>query len=240
VSGEGFLSILLNWLLRGLMVVGGAALVWQGLPVTRSAWRAQKADTVVYELRTQRPMALPDVEAAIAALDGAVAADPVAGRYLQRSELVGGAALAPDLKATPVQRRQWLHRAKADLEKGLARAPARGIDWLRLAVIHQALDGISRDVVPPLFMSIETAPLIPQIWPTRLRLILDNWVYFSDAERAQLRDYVAMTWRTSSEHVWFARAIYSPVDELLIRSFLGDDRQAQEELSQLILRIYKK
>lgn len=222
------------------MGVGGAALVWQGLPVTSGAWRAQKADAVVFELRTMGPIQLADVEAGIAALNGAVAADPVAGRYLQRSELAGGAALTMELEATPAQRALWMGRAKADLEKGLAAAPARGIDWLRLAVIRQVLDGTSRDVVRPLFMSIETASRIPQIWPTRLRLILDNWAYFSDAEREQLRDYVVMTWRSSSERAWFARAIHSPVDELIIRSFLGDDRQAQDEFSQLILKVYKK
>jgi hypothetical protein len=35
-------------------------------------------------------------------------------------------------------------------------------------------------------MSIETAPVVPRLWPARLELILLNWDSFTDAEREQL------------------------------------------------------
>ncbi len=237
--GEGLRLNLLGWLLRGLMAVGGAVLVWQGWPVAASSLQAQRADAVVTDLRKGRPLSLPQVTAGIEALDRAVAADPVAGRHLQRSELVAGGALTPGLKLSYSDQDEWLQRARADLDIGLAAAPARGTDWLRVATVRQVLDSASRAVLPPLFMSIEMAPLIPFIWPARLRIILDNWAYFSDEQREQLRAHVVTTWRRSPDRRWFGWAARDPVDELIIRFFLRNEPNAQEDLTKLILATRK-
>ncbi|MFI5002224.1 MAG: hypothetical protein ACHQK9_20265 [Reyranellales bacterium] len=229
----------LGWLLRGLMAVGGAVLVWQTWPVARGSWEAQRADAIVMDLRRGHPLDRPRVVAGIAALDRAVAADPVAGRYLQRSELLAGAGLTPTLKMSEDERIELWQRAKADLEIGLAGAPARGIDWLRLAAIREALSGSSREVLAPLFMSIETARLIPSIWPARLRLILDNWAYYSDDQRALLRAYVVLTWRVTENRLWFGSTIREATDELIVRYFLHDEPNAQEDLSKWIRAVRK-
>jgi hypothetical protein len=230
----------LGWFLRGLMAVGGAVVVWQGWPVALSSWHAQRADTVVRELRSGHPLNSSQVTAGIAALDRAVAVDPSAGRYLQRGEFLGGVASASELKISPDERDDLLRRANADFESGLAGAPARGADWLRLAVVRQRLDGgAARDVLPPLFMSIKTAPLITYIWPTRLRIILDNWAYFSEEQRVQLRSYVMMTWRLTDDRRSFGWAVRDPVDELVLRYFLHNEPKAQEELAKWILATRK-
>jgi hypothetical protein len=98
----------------------------------------------------------------------------------------------------------------------------------------ETLDGASRDVLPLLFLSIDYAPIIPQTWPPRLRIILDNWPYFSDAQKERLTGYMALTWRLSEDRRFFAWAIHSPVDELIIRYFLRDHTDVQAELTQLI------
>ena len=224
----------LNWLLRGLLGLAGAILAYQAWPVVRGAWQAQNADAVLAQLRNGQPARLSDIVAGIAALDRAVAADPVAGRYLQRSELVVGAALTPTLDVTVDQRVIWLRSAESDLAAGLGSAPARGVAWARLASVRQGLQGTSRGVVDALLMSIDTSPLLSPIWPTRLQLILDNWVAFTPQERERIGSYVVMTWRLSRERRWFAGIIRSPVDELLIRYFLRDEPKAQEELAYWI------
>jgi hypothetical protein len=90
-----------------------------GLPVTRRRRRAQKADAIVFELRTAGQMELANVEAGIAALDGAVATDPVAGRYLQRSELMGA-------------RSPWISKAaQTSARNGWPRQGSRGPGWRR-------------------------------------------------------------------------------------------------------------
>ncbi len=220
----------LNWLLRGLLGLAGAILAYQAWPVARSAWQAQKADAVVTQLRTGQPTRLSDIAAGIAALNRAVADDPVAGRYLQRSELVVGAALTPSVEITVDQRVVWLRSAESDLTAGLGAAPARGVAWARLASVRQGLYGTSRGVVDALLMSIDTSPMLSPIWPTRLRLILDNWVAFTPPERQRIEAYVVMTWRLSSERRWFAQTIRSPIDELFVRYFLRDEPKAQEEI----------
>ena len=68
--------------------------------------------------------------------------------------------------------------------------------------MRPALDGSPRSVLPPLMMSIETAPLNPFVWPGTVRAILDNWAYFSDEQRDQLRTYVSTTWRRSPDKGW--------------------------------------
>lgn len=227
----------LNWLLRGLLGLGGVLLAYQAWPIARGAWQAQKADAVAQRLRTGQPVELAAVAAGIVALDRAVAADPVASRYLQRSELVVGAALTPSLNVTLDQRVAWLRSAESDLVAGLGSAPARGVAWARLASVRQGLQGSSRGVVDALLMSIDTSPLLSPIWPARLQLILDNWVTFTPEERERLAAYVVMTWRLSAERRWFAAAIRSPVDELFVRYFLRNEPNAQAELAKWLFEV---
>jgi hypothetical protein len=230
----------MTWVLRGLLGVGGAILAFVAWPVANGAWQAQKADAVLFELRTAQPMNLDAVQAAIAALDRAVAADPVAGRRLGRSELLAGAALTPDLPVAKEQRAEWMKQAQGDLDFGLGNAPARGIGWARLAAARQALDGTSAKVVAALMMSIDVAPMMQSLWPSRLQLILDNWQFFTPKERERLAAYVVMNWRLSRDKRWVAETIRSPIDELFVRYFVRDEPNAQEELTQWLARLRKK
>jgi hypothetical protein len=230
----------MTWVLRGLLGVGGAILAFVAWPVANGAWQAQKADAVLYELRTAQPMQLDAVQAAIAALDRAVAADPVAGRRLGRSELLAGAALTVDLPVAKEQRAEWMKQALGDLDFGLANAPARGVGWARLAAARQALDGTSAKVVAALMMSIDVAPMMESLWPSRLQLILDNWQYFTPKERERIADYVVMNWRKSGDKRWVALTIRSPIDELFVRYFVRDEPNAQEELTKWLTYLRKK
>ena len=230
----------MTWVLRGLLGVGGAILAFVAWPVANGAWQAQKADAVLYELRTAQPMQLDAVQAAIAALDRAVAADPVAGRRLGRSEMLAGAALTVDLPVAKEQRAEWMKQALGDLDFGLANAPARGVGWARLAAARQALDGTSAKVVAALMMSIDVAPMMESLWPSRLQLILDNWQYFTPKERERIAAYVVMNWRKSGDKRWVALTIRSPIDELFVRYFVRDEPNAQEELTKWLTYLRKK
>jgi hypothetical protein len=230
------LSIIANWLMRILMGAGGACLLFLSLPVARGAWEAQKANAVVADLRLGHPLDLDRVRAGIIDLDRAIAMDPSAGRYLGRSELLGGAGLTYSLEVPTAERTKWQRQARADLEKGLADAPARGIDWLRLAALIDVQDGASRQVLPPLLLSIDYAALIPETWTPRLRVILDCWPYFSDAHKERITAYMRKTWQVAKDRRFFAQAIRSPADELIIRYFLRDEPDAQGELAKLIVQ----
>jgi hypothetical protein len=227
-------------MLRGLLGMGGLVLVYVAWPVAGGAWQAQKADRVVFDLRTGQPMQLADVQGAVEALDRAVTADPVAGRRLGRSEVLVGAALTKDLPLTAEQRAAWLKQALADLDFGLGNAPARGVSWVRLASVRQALDGTSPKVVAALMMSLDTAPVMQPLWTSRLQLILDNWQFFTPQQRERLSAYVVMNWRMSRDRRWFAQAIRSPIDELFVRYFVRDEPQAQEELTRWLQYLKKK
>lgn len=223
-----------SWLLRGLLGLGGALLVFYTWPVAWGALYAQKADAVISRLRDGRPINLPDALAAIDGLDRAVATDPSATLQLMRSEVLVGAAIGLNWAAPDSQREQWWHSAEADLEDGLGRAPARGIAWLRLAAVREKLEGPSPRVVSPLMMSIETAPVVPRLWPRRLEMILRNWGVFTDREREQVAAYVVMTWQAGADRQWFVRALHKGVDELYLRLLLGELPGAQDELSMWI------
>lgn len=227
----------MTWILRGLLGIGGLALAYVAWPVAGGAWQAQKADVVVFELRTRQPMQLAEVLVGVEALDRAVAADPVAGRRLGRSELLAGAALTGSLPLTADQRAAWLKQALADLDYGLGNAPARGVSWARLASARQALDGASAKVVAAVMMSIDTAPMMAPLWPVRLQLVLDNWQFFTPQERERISAYVAMNWRMSANRIWFAEAIRSPIDELFVRYFVRGEPQAQEELTRWLAHL---
>ena len=236
VCGGGELSIVSDWLMRILLAAGGACLLFLSLPVARGAWEAQKADAVMTDLRLGHPLDLGKVRAGSADLDRAIALDPSAGRYLERSELLGGAGLTSNLEVTAAERTRWQRRARADLERGLADAPARGVGWLRLAAMIDVLDGASREMLPPLLLSIDYAGLIPGTWSPRLRIILDGWPYLGDAQKDRITAYMRQTWRVAGDRRFFAWAIRSPADELIIRYFLRDEPGAQEELTGLIVR----
>lgn len=227
-------------MLRGLLGIGGAILAYVAWPVAGGALQAQKADPVLFDLRTGIPLQLGKVENGIKALDRAVAADPVAGRRLGRSELLAGAALAWDMPMPLEQRAAWMKQAVADLDFGLGNAPARGVAWARLASARQALDGTSLKVVAALMMSIDTAPVMEPLWPSRLQLILDNWQFLTPQQRDRLATYVVMTWRMSVNRQWFAQVIRSPIDELFVRYFVRDEPQAQEELTRWLAHLKKK
>ncbi|MFZ5783660.1 MAG: hypothetical protein ACOY4R_25970 [Pseudomonadota bacterium] len=227
-------------MLRGLLGVGGAVLAIAAWPVAEAAWQAQRADAVVFEMRTGKTTDLAQVLSGIGALDRAVATDPVAGRRLARSELLAGAALTPGLPASPEQRQAWLKQALGDLEFGLGNAPARGVGWSRLASVRQALDGPSSAAVAALMMSLDTAPMMSSLWPSRLRLFLDNWQYLAPQERDRVADNVATSWRVSSDRRWLAEAIRSPIDELFVRYFVRDIPGAQEQLTQMLAALRPK
>lgn len=238
--GDALSSLPMAWVLRTILGGGCAVLVYLAWPVASGAWEAQKADTVIFDLRTRQPLKLPAVLAALQALDRAVEADPVAGRRFKRAELLSGMALLMSLPVSNEQRAGWLKKAEADLEFGLANDPARGIAWAQLASVRQALYGASAKVVSALLMSIDTAPMLDVLWPPRLQLIFDNWRYFTAEELERIRAHVAETWRLSSDRRWFAEAIRSPIDELFLRHALADDPNAWDELEKLIAGAKKK
>lgn len=231
----------MTWMLRGLLALGGAVLVVVAWPVANGAMQQQRSDALFYALRTgERPVTLGEIEQGIANLDRAVAFDPVASRRLLRSELLAGAALTPALKVTREQRIQWLREAQGDLEVALGNEPTRGVAWARLAAIRQALGGPSRAVVGPLMMSVEVAPSLETLWPSRLQLFLDNWQYFSPSERERVAAEVAMNWRRSQLRLYFAQAIRSPIDELFVRYFIRNEPNAQEELTKWLTHLKKR
>lgn len=226
--------IILEWLLRVLLGVGGVILVWVTWPVSKGAWQAQQADVVATNLRLDYKVDLGDVRLAIESLDRAIAFDPTATRHMQRSELLTAAALVPTFERTPIQRTEWLKRAEADLNFGLGNDPGRGVQWLRLAVVRLALEGPSQRSVAPLLMSIDTSPMMLPIWKARLHLILDNWRVLTPQQREQVGLYVVRTWQLSPDKRWFADAIRTPVDELFVRYFVRDELGAQDELTRLL------
>ncbi|MEI6201621.1 MAG: hypothetical protein WCP68_06700 [Enhydrobacter sp.] len=225
----------MSWLLRGLLAISGVVLVYQGLPVALSAFQAQKSDAVVMRLRSVEPFTAPALLAGLEALNRAVSLQPVAGRYLQRSELETGGALTGNFNVTPENRTAWLQRSKTDLELGLAMAPARTMEWLRLGITIQSLDGPSRAIVGPLMMSIRTGPWLEAAFFSRLRLIVDNWAYFTDEQKVEIRSAVSGMWRRSRDQRFFAQTVLNPVDELIIRNLLRDEPGAQEQLTIWIL-----
>ncbi len=236
--GVALSSIPMAWVLRVVLGMGCAVLVYAAWPVASAALEAQSADSVMFELRTRQPLRLPAVLAALQALDRAVEADPVAGRRLKRAELLVGAALATSLPVSNEQRVDWLKKAESDLEFGLANDPARGIAWAQLASVRQARYGASEKVVAALLMSIDTAPMLDILWPPRLQLILDNWRFLTSEERERIIAHVADTWRLSRDRRWFAEAIRSPIDELFLRHALGEG--AWEEFDRLIVGARKR
>ena len=225
----------MSWLLRGLMAISGVVLVYQGLPVALSAFQAQKADAIVTKLRRVEPVTTSAVQAGVEAMNNAVSFEPVAGRYLQRSELASSGALTPGIGVNPDIRTGWLQRSKVDFELALARAPARTMDWLRLATVMQSLDGPSRAVIGPLMMSIKTGPWLEAAFFSRLRLIVDNWAYFSDEQKAEIQSTASGMWRRSRDPRFFAWIVLNPVDELIVRNLLRDEPGAQEQLTIWIL-----
>lgn len=218
-----------------MMAISGIILVYQGLPVTSAALQAQRADAVVMKLRRVENVTTPEVSAGIDVLNKAVGIDPVAGRYFARSELEGGAGLTQSLEASPEARTRWLKRAKEDLEIALAHAPGRTIEWLRLAATREGIDGPSREIIAPLEMSIETGRWMEPAFYVRLRLIVDNWAYFTDAEKDGLQKYVSGMWRYANDRRFFGTSIVNPVDEVIIRNLLRDQPGAQEMLTKWIL-----
>jgi hypothetical protein len=147
---------------------------------------------------------------------------------------LAGAAISLKVASLGTEREKWLRIAERDLDIGLSGAPARGIAWLRLAVIQQALEGPSAKVVGLLLMSIETAAVAPRLWPLRLELIFQNWDSLTDADRERVAAYVAMTWQASADRRWFIPLVRQPQDELYLRILLGSLPGAQEELGTWI------
>ena len=61
------------------------------------------------------------------------------------------------------------------------------------------------------------AALLRRLKPTRLKMILRNWEWCTDAERERVASYVGMTWQVSSDRRWFANALRKDIDELYRR-----------------------
>lgn len=231
----------MNWLTRGLTVIGGLiAIIW-GWPLMKAAWQAQRADGILYSYRMGARVDVKETNAALEALTGAIAYDPTSSRYLVRSELMGVAALTPTLPLDPTERTDWVRRARADLINGLANAPAHGIDWLRLATLQQQIEGPSRRVVALMFTSQQLSGGIPQTWQARLRMILDCWPLLTNPEKERLKRYVEMIWRQSVlDRRLFGYATRSAADHAILTWFLRDVPDAPQELAKIIEQVNKK
>ena len=59
----------MNWLLRGLLLAGGAFVVISGWQVMRGAYYAQQADAVSSKLWSGRKISVSEVNAGIATFD---------------------------------------------------------------------------------------------------------------------------------------------------------------------------
>ncbi len=221
----------LGGLIRALLAVGGIVVLVLAWPVAKSALLFQKTNAFYAKVREGRPYTSAELQANLATMDAAVVARGDAIRHVQRAELLGSVAASLVLKPSDAQRRAWQQQAKADLEFGLGNNPARTIDWMTLAIIHQWLDGPSRDNLPLLFMSIDTGPMMSFLWEPRLRLILDNWGFFSDEQKQRMGDYVVMMWRKSDDRRFFGRMVYNPIDEVILRYLLQHEPKAMEELT---------
>jgi hypothetical protein len=81
--------------------------------------------------------------------------------------------------------------------------------------------------------------MMEALWPSRLRLILDNWQFFTPQERERIDAYVVTNWRASSDRRWFAEVIRSPLDELFVRYFLRNESGSQEYLTEWLTRLRK-
>jgi hypothetical protein len=231
----------LNWLTRGLAIVGGLIAVALGWPISQAAWQAQRADGVLYNLRVDKPVDAAAVATGLDGLGRAVALDPVPTRYLARSELLTSAALTPALKVEPARRSEWMNQARADLRVGLAGAPAHGVDWLRLAALDLQIDGPSRRVIAIMFTSIDMAGHLPQTWESRMRVILDCWPLFTDAEKERLRGYLVMTWRQSkTDRRLFGYVTRTAADHAILTWFLREEPGAPQELAEIIKRVNKQ
>ena len=110
--------------------------------------------------------------------------------------------------------------AAAALSPMLKTAEPQRSEWLRQAQAD-VRQGLSR--------------MLEYQWPPRTRLILSNWGYFTDEEKAKLTEYVLMTWRLEADRRWFGRMVYDVFDEVILRSLLRDEpMKSQEELSKYI------
>jgi hypothetical protein len=241
-TGRGnSLSLFLNWLIRALTIVGGVLALTLGWPIAQAAWQAQRADGVLYNLRTEHAVDRKAVDEGVEALGRAIELDRVPSRYLLRSELLTSAGLNPGLKLDEATRKDWLGRARSDLVAGLAGAPAHGVDWLRLAAIELDLYGPSRRVIALMFTSIDMAGHLPQAWESRMRVILDCWPYLTDAEKERLRGYMVMTWRQSKgDRRLFGYVTRSAADHAILTWFLRDEPGAPQELADIIKRVNKE
>jgi hypothetical protein len=241
VLGGTFLSLFLNWLTRGLTVVGGLVAIFLGWPIAQAAWQAQQVDNTLYALRTEKRVDAKEATAGAEALGRAIGLDPTASRYLVRSELLASTALTRSAGLDSAQRTDWLRRSRTDLITGLANAPAHGVAWLRLAAVQQQLEGPSRQVVGLLFTSQQMAGGIPQVWPVRLRLILDCWPLLTDPEKERLRRYIEMIWRQSlTDRRLFGWATRSAADHAILTWFLRDIPDAPQELARIIEQVNKR
>ncbi len=55
-------------------------------------------------------------------------------------------------------------------------------------------------------MSIDTAPMMEALWPSRLRLILDNQQFFTPQERERIGAYVVTNWRPAATSAGLPRS----------------------------------
>lgn len=212
-----------------------------GWPIAQAAWQAQRADGVFYDLRTDHTVTRKAVDEGLDGLSRAIELDRVPTRFLLRSDLLTSAALNQALRLDPETRKDWLNRARSDLFVGLGGAPADGVDWLRLAAIELDLYGASRRVIALMFTSMEMAARLPQTWESRMRVILDCWPYFTDAEKERLRAYLVMTWRQSKgDRRLFGYVTRSAADHAILTWFLRDEPGAPQELADIIKRVNKQ
>jgi hypothetical protein len=82
---------------------------------------------------------------------------------------------------------------------------------------------------------------IPQIWPVRLRLILESWPLLTVAEKERLKRYVEMIWRQSrTDRRLFGYATRSAADHAILTWFLRDVPDAPQELAKIIEQVNKR
>lgn len=131
---------------------------------------------------------------------------------------------------------QWLKGAVSDLRRGLARAPADGLSWLRLASSEYLLNGMSPIVTSSMRMGLFTARSSFEAVPLLLSLSVVAWPQMSpDLQEFALKS-VRDQWPNIKQRERLHRLALTEMGRTILKMSLGDRPEVDQWVKERIAK----
>jgi hypothetical protein len=213
-----------------LLLLCGVVLISLAVPRAGAAWAAMGARPAVDKALSGSKPTVAEFKACADSLESAARWNASARNTARRGycEL----ALAISAPAGSAERSAWTAQSERHVVEALTANPVDGAGWITLATVRTLRGAPGREVIEPLFASLDVAPNTQELWSARIDLFLRFWAFLKIDEMLRVRHQIRTIWSVPEQRqmMFDMASRYQRVSDLSWA--LNADKDALAELTR--------